>query len=134
MLNTMLNLWLMDSDAIKGLADNVRRLMDKSGLSQVDLASKAKVSQKTVSDLLNYGRTSSKSPRIGTVEKLADAFGVPAWLLQIPEIPVELLQNQRIPKLLQNFLNANELGRENIYRIAESGMHYAVEVDEKKAG
>jgi len=54
----------MTSDAIKALADNVRRLMDANNLTQKQLATRTGVSQKSISDLLNYGGSVSKEPKM----------------------------------------------------------------------
>ena len=116
----------MTSDAIKALADNVRRLMDAHKLTQSQLASRAGVSQKSISDLLNYGGNVSKEPRLGTIERIAKGFGIPVWQLQIPDLPVELLRNHSVGKVLENYRDAGPSGRENIRRIAESEVRYAL--------
>lgn len=118
---------------IRGVAENVRRLMEAHQWSQMTLAVRAKVSQKTISDLLNFGRTSNKSPTMTTIARIAAAFGCPPWLLQVPEMPLDLLQNQRVPKLVENYRDGTERGRENVDRIAESEMHYH-SVDKRKSG
>lgn len=133
MLATIPMLLAMEYEsATQGLADNVRRLSEHLGLSQTALARKAGISQRAVGDLLNYGRTSNKSPTLKTIEKLASAFGVTSWQLQIPGLPVELLHNHRVGKLIENFRDASPAGRENINRIAESEMHYHVVTETKK--
>lgn len=116
----------MGKDATQGLAENVRRLMKQENLSQPKLAQRAGLATKTVNDLLNYGRTVSKSPTLSTIEKIAAAFDVPAWLLQIPDMPEDLLKSHRVQKLVENYRDAPTRGRENVDRIAESEMHYHV--------
>ncbi len=78
----------MNSLAIRAVADNVRRLLEARRLSQKELAALSGVSQKSINDLLNYGGTVSKEPRLGTIEKLAKGFGIATWQLQIPGLPV----------------------------------------------
>lgn len=135
MLATISKMFVMEYEsATQGLADNVRRLSEHLGLSQTALARKSGLSQRAVGDLLTYGRTSNKSPTLKTIEKLASAFGVTAWQLQIPGLPVELLQNHRVGNLIENFRDASAAGRENIHRIAESEMHYHVVLETKKHG
>jgi len=102
----------MTSDAIKALADNVRRLMDANNLTQKQLATRTGVSQKSISDLLNYGGSVSKEPRLGTIEKIAKGFGIPPWQLQIPELPVELLRNHSVGKVLENYRDAEPVRSE----------------------
>lgn len=114
----------MTYSAIHALADNLRRLMEDGELTQQQLAARTGVSQKAISDLLNYGGTSSKEPRLGTIEKLADGLGIPAWQLQIPNLPIELLRNHTLSKVVENFRDAGAVGRENICRVAESEVRY----------
>ncbi len=116
----------MNSEAIKALADNVRRLLEARALTQKELAALSGVSQKSISDLLNYGGAVSKEPRLGTIEKLAKGFGISAWQLQIPNLPTDLLQNQMVSKVVENFRDAGPGGRENISRIAESEVRYTL--------
>jgi len=97
------------------------------GIKQAALAKLSGVSQKTISDLLNYGNNVSKSPRLDTLNKLAEALGTTAWLLQIEnDPPLDLLLNKRIEKLVENYVEAPELGRETVDRIAESEVRYHV--------
>ena len=116
----------MTSDAIKALADNVRRLMDAHKLTQNQFATRAGVSQKSISDLLNYGGNVSKEPRLGTIEKIAKGFEIPPWQLQIPGLPVELLRDHAVGKVLENYRDAGPIGREHIRRIAESEVRYTL--------
>lgn len=132
MLALIPTIFFIDSDAIKGLADNVRRLMEIDGLSQQKLAKRAGLAQRTVSDLLSYGRTSSKSPTLSTIEKIAASFDVPTWLIQVPHLPDDLLRSHRLSRLVENYVEAPERGRENVDRIAESEMHYHVVVESGK--
>lgn len=100
--------------------------MDARGDSQAKLAKRAGVSQRAVGDLLTYGQSHEKAPTIRTVSALASAYGVAEWLLMLPDMPVELLSNHRVSTLIQNFAEAPESGRENIARIAESEVRYAL--------
>jgi len=125
----------MGTDATSVLAENVRRLYLDLGWSQVELARRAGLAQKTVNDLLNYGRTVKKTPTLATVESIAAAFGISPWHLQIPDLPLDLLKGQRVDKLVENFRDSSELGRENVLRIAESEVRYQVVVEgDKKTG
>nr|WP_228762723.1 helix-turn-helix transcriptional regulator [Xylella fastidiosa] len=119
-------LQVMNSLAIRAVADNVRRLLEARRLSQKELAALSGVSQKSINDLLNYGGTVSKEPRLGTIEKLAKGFGIATWQLQIPGLPVDLLQGQMVSKVIENFRDAGTVGRENISRVAESEVRYSL--------
>lgn len=125
----------MGTDATSALAGNVRRLILDLGWSQVELARRAGLAQKTVNDLLNYGRTAKKTPTLATIEAISAAFDISPWHLQIPDLPLDLLKGRRVDKLVENFRDASDMGRENVLRIAESEVRYQVVVEsDKKAG
>lgn len=63
---------------------------------------------------------------MGTIEKLAKGFGIATWQLQIPGLPVDLLQGQMVSKVIENFRDAGTVGRENISRVAESEVRYSL--------
>lgn len=113
------------------LADNVRRLMADRGDSQANLAARAKVSQRVVGDLLTYGKSHFKNATMRTVGAIAAAFDVPAWMLLLPGLPLELLKSQRVEKLLENYIDAPDEGRANINRIAESEVRYAHTIEKQ---
>lgn len=79
----------MRYSARKTLAENLRQLMEQPGMdSQAKVAAKAsrpkgeKVGQTTISLLLDPDQP--VSPRLQTIEAVADAFGVQAWQLLHP--------------------------------------------------
>lgn len=119
----------MQKDVVLALADNVKRLMADRGDSQAALAARAKISQRVVGDLLTYGKGHFKNPTMRTVGAIADAFDVPAWMLLLPGLPLELMKSRRVGKLIENYIDAPEEGRANINRIAESEVRYAVAID-----
>lgn len=108
------------------LADNVTRLMAARGDSQQGVAKRGDISQRAVGYVLTYGKTHDQQPTLRTVDGLAKAFDVPAWMLFIPNMPLDLLQSQRVAKLVENYRDAPEEGRANVDRIAESEVRYAV--------
>lgn len=125
MLDLVLRLSAMENENIIAIRDNIQRLLEHHGWTQVDLAKAAKVSQKTVSDLVNYGRKGSfKSPNTKTVIGIADAFGTTPWLLFKRDVPLALLLNQRIDKLVESYIVIEEKGRETVDRVAESETRY----------
>jgi transcriptional regulator with XRE-family HTH domain len=63
------------------MARVVRALMDERGWTQTDLARASGVSQKSVSNLLSR----TYAPQLESLERIAQAFGVPAWALMAPE-------------------------------------------------
>lgn len=55
-----------------GLAENIKRIRNQYGMSQADFGKIAGVSDKAVSTWEN----GSKEPRMGTIQKIADYFGI----------------------------------------------------------
>ena len=61
---------------------NILAARNARGWSQRKLASKMKASQQLVSSL----ETRSADPQLNTVQRFAEAFGVPAYTLLIPDL------------------------------------------------
>lgn len=110
-------------DAVAG---NVRRLMAHHGLTQLALAKKVGVGQATLSGLLSEEPGAPKrNPRADTVDRLADYFDVPGWLLGIPEVPLDLLLGGEVQSVLTTLVNATPDGRETIVRVCAAETRYA---------
>lgn len=75
----------MTTNATHALRDNVRNLMDQRGWSQHMLAAKSRVAQTTIGNILRYRDAQDKHPSTDTLERLANAFGLPAWRLLLPQ-------------------------------------------------
>nr|MDQ2694713.1 helix-turn-helix domain-containing protein [Pseudomonadota bacterium] len=84
------------------------------GWSQRELARRAGVSQKTISNLENVA-ASRESPKMDIVERVANAFGQELWQLLIPE---------ETERLIVNYTHASPNGRQHIDRIAELEAKY----------
>lgn len=115
----------MQREIALALAHNVQRLMDHFSLSQAELGRRSGIAQRTISTLLDVENPSAINPRARTIEQLAEYFGIPAWQLQIPELPLELLLSKRLTKMVENYRDAPESGRAQVERIAESEVRYA---------
>lgn len=100
--------------------------MGDRGDSQKSLAARAGLSQRAVGDLLTYGKTHYKSPTIRTSDAIADAFGLPLWVLLVPELDLDLLKSPELASLITHYRDAHWDGRANIVRVAESEVRYAV--------
>ena len=116
----------MQINATLALADNVRRLVADSGVSQDELAKRAGISQRAVGYLVNYRDEHDRHPTTQTVEALARAFDVEVWQLMMPDMPLDLIQSKRMARLIENYRDAPEGGRAQVERIAESEVRYAV--------
>lgn len=112
------------NNTVAAFADNVRRLMLDLGLKQEALGKRAGVSQRAISDLLNYGRL-RKSPTLRTIHGISVALDVEVWTLFIADMPIDLLRGHRVSKLVENYRDAPEEGRTHVDRIAESEIRYA---------
>jgi transcriptional regulator with XRE-family HTH domain len=106
------------------LADNVMRLMADRGDTQTSVAERGGISQRAVGYVVTFGKTHQQQPTLRTVDGLARAFEIPAWMLFIPDLPLDLLKSQRVAKLVENYRDAPEEGRESVDRIAESEVRY----------
>ena len=106
------------------IAANTAKLKAHFGLSQKDIAKRAGLSQRTISNALNPGSVDSITA--GTIEKLADCFGIEGYQLLIPSLPIEELLGKRIQKVIECYAQADAEGRENIARISENEMRYRV--------
>lgn len=104
------------------LARNLRLLMDLRGWTQMDVAKRAGVSQKAVSNMLNPA--TSPRPILDQVEKVAAAFDLNLWHLIMPGLPADLLSSPSISRLVSHYSKASSRGREYIDRVAEHEAGY----------
>jgi transcriptional regulator with XRE-family HTH domain len=75
------------------LAGNLKTLMKRNLnlKTQVKLAKRSGVAQTTISNMLNPGTSAMASPKLDSVEKVAQAFGLATWqLLLDPTVGQEL--------------------------------------------
>lgn len=113
-----------DREASLALANNLKRLMEHQGLSQNELARKSGIGQRSLSTILNLERPLEINPRSTTITAIASYFGIPAWQLLIPDLPLELMLSHRLTKLIENYRDAPEVGRTNVDRVSESEVRY----------
>jgi transcriptional regulator with XRE-family HTH domain len=105
----------------EAVARNLRRLMEAHRLTQVDVAKKAGVSQRHISNVLNL----VNEPGIDRVDKIAKVFGLKGWQLQMPDIPDDMLLSSVVHKVFDALTQATPEGREMIGRLAEREAHYS---------
>ena len=101
------------------LAANLRLLMDMAHLDQPKLAKLSGVSQKTISNMVNR-RT---APTLDKVEAVANAFGLTAWHLILPDLPKELVSGGRIEQMVSRYLHANPAERDYVDLILSRTSH-----------
>lgn len=103
------------------IATNLRMLMRNSDppLSQHELAKKAGVSQKSVSNMLDPSRPGVSAGTLDKLERVAGAFGLTAWHLLIPTLPQDIRECHRIGELVADYIVTPQSSREIIYHTAE---------------
>lgn len=105
------------------LAANLRALKDRRDWTQTEVANKAHISQRYVSSVLNQ----EQAPTTEIVDALASAFGLPGWLMLVPDLPVELLDSQDLPLIIKHYLGAGPDGRALLDKLAEREFHHSPE-------
>ncbi|WP_336357310.1 helix-turn-helix transcriptional regulator [Stenotrophomonas muris] len=113
------------NDSSRTLADNVRRLMEAAGDTQAKVAKRAGLAQRSVGNVVTYGTTHETSPTLRTVDGIADAYGVPVWMLLLDQVPLEVLQSPELARLIDNYIRAPASARANIDRVADAEVRYA---------
>lgn len=116
------------------LAKNLKRLMDHNELSQAELGRRSGVAQRTLSTLLGIDKPLEMNPTSTTIEQLAKYFGIPSWQLLVPDLPMELLTSPRFSRLIENYRDMGEPGREAVDRVAEAEVRYETVTRKAKAG
>lgn len=112
------------------LANNLRRLMEYHQYSQMDVAEKAGISQKNVSDILRI--RGKFGPGIAIVQDIAErCFKISIWHLMMPDCPDELLFNRQMEKLIENFFHNDEKGRNATMSVSEIRAQY---IEEQRIG
>lgn len=112
----------------ENLARNLRLLMDASDLSEERLAKKAGVAQKTINKMLNQ----TSEATLGTVEKIAAAFGATSWQLIMPDLPLELLSSAKLERLYDHYIKSSREGRDYIDHVAERESQYHPQAGNEK--
>jgi transcriptional regulator with XRE-family HTH domain len=105
----------------ESLARNIRYLMKRAEWSESELARRSGVSQKSINNILNLVH----SPKLETVDAIAEAFGLTGWHLIMPNLPDDLLTSRTLEGLVRSYVKASDDGRELINRVAEREAAYA---------
>jgi transcriptional regulator with XRE-family HTH domain len=102
---------------VDAFREGLRALMVRSGWTQRDLAKRSRVSQKQISNILN----NVNSPSLETADKLARAFGLSAWQLQIVA-PQDLSPEDfaKLEAIVDGFLEGSARDRAIMQTIADT--------------
>ena len=109
------------------LADNLRALMDATGIKKQKLAKESKVSERMIGYILAKERT----PTIDVVDALAAPFGLSGWHLLILDLPIGMAKNGQIGKLMHLYSRASDEGRKYIDRVAEHEAQYKTDAKDQ---
>lgn len=99
----------------QSVAKNLQVLMAHAGWSQRDLAAKAKVSQRQISNILSQATSCS----VETADALAAAFGLQGWHLLLPNLPDDLAESPSIARLVEAYIGSDPAGRAYLNSIAD---------------
>ena len=102
------------------LAANVAALMARDSLSQHALARRAGVNQKTISNILNC----VKAVQLDKLEGIARAFRLAPWQLLVPDLPTDLLDREKLDRLISSYLSCDDAARAIVHHIAEREAEY----------
>jgi transcriptional regulator with XRE-family HTH domain len=105
------------------IAANLDALMQKREWTQKKLEKESGVSQRHISNVLNQ-QTDCTSEILAS---LGAAFGLPGWLLAIPNLPAELLDSNAVPLLVRRYIDAGSEGRQLLDVMAEREAHHNLE-------
>lgn len=110
------------NDEAKNFARNLELLMKYHQDTQMTLAKKSGVSQKTISNMLNPG--DDKSPNLKNVEMIAKTYRIKSWHILYPNATIDLLINSGMEKFVHNYAIANREERDAWANIAEITAKY----------
>lgn len=113
----------MDHKTLTTLAENIEKLRRYHDLTQMELAIKSSISQKTISNILNPGSTKN-GPTLENVAAIAAIFNLETWHLLVPNQPIDVLISKSIEKLIDNYTHIDNEGRQNLERISENEVRY----------
>jgi len=91
---------MAEKQAIRAvLAANLIALMTKRGWTQQQLEAKSGVSQRHISSL----RRGTAGCTTEILDSIGSAFGIPGWILLVPDLPVEVLDSPEVPLLIERY-------------------------------
>ena len=108
------------------LASRLAELMDAERLTQMGLSQRSGVSQRAICTVLDVRTPAAINPRLATIAALAAAFDLDAWHLLVPGLPLSVLRNSALRRLLDDYAGCDEDGRLTIERQASLEHRYVV--------
>lgn len=102
-------------------ARNLSWLLHERQWSQRDLAQRSGVSQRQISNIV----TGKMAPTIETADALAEAFGLPGWILLNADMPTDLLETPSLRKLVAGWIKASDEDRAYLDRVSAQAAKYS---------
>ena len=102
------------------LIENINMLMNETDIDISQLATKSKISKRMIQYILSMER----KPTIQTADALGKAFGLTGWQLIIPSLRMDMIKNGSLEKLVKNYADSTDPGKEYISRVAEKEATY----------
>lgn len=90
-------------------AANLKHLTDNY-VGKAYLSAKSGVSSRMIDFLIKLERGAS----VDTADRIGKAVGVPAWLLLIEHLTIEMVRNKELCEIVENFTLANDEGKLHI--------------------
>lgn len=103
------------------VAQNLRALMRRHDMTQTQLAAASGVSQRHISSILNE----QAEPGVEKTRKLARAFGLEGWMLQVPGMPEEVMDSKILGSIVQSIREASPEGRDLIEKTARREAYFS---------
>jgi transcriptional regulator with XRE-family HTH domain len=96
-------------------------------LTQMELARVSGVSQKTISNMLDASRAGLDSQTLDKLDRVAGAFGLTAWHMLIPSLPLEISYCHQISELVETFVALPCSSRAIVVHTAERERQIAIQ-------
>lgn len=112
----------MSDDTKRTVAMNLSMLMRHYDHNQQAVARKSGAAQRTISSLLDPA--DGPSPKLDTLARVADVYGLKAWQLQVPGQTLDVLLSQTMEKVVLSYAAADQEGRRYIEHVAEKEREY----------
>ena len=107
------------TDATEIVAKNVQALLIENDWTQKDLQRKSGVAQKTISNIVRTGSTTT-----GRIDAIARSVGLPGWTLLLEPYPgIRVLRE--LAAIASLFLSCDQEGKAQIKRVAEAEARYS---------
>jgi len=110
-------------NTVETLSKNLSTLLAETGMTRQELSKKSGVSLRMVGYILTQERKAS----IDVAEDIAHAFGLTGWQIIMPGLKSRLARSGGLDRLIGNYNQTTDTGREYIDRVAEHEAKYGTD-------